>query len=981
MTLLETERLVRKISELLQQGGSPEVAAKLAGDYAAACHAANLRLQQCEAMIKAGDHQQAVQLAETAPNLLDLVTVLEFRGADEWRGYCQKNTLTVADRIDARAVHALNDCYARGISTDHPLYAAYRRAVLSRNDEEALKTLQSIARLNPSDSNAASELSRLDAKVLTARLQHLSASVEGSDAQLVVAEIEAIEAFGFKTLPDGDVWRKAQAIRCAVLLEEAAKLKNSSLWANALGKIDFIHSLQNDFKLELPAASIKLLEALETWARGEKEKDRKQREFQSLLAELRFRVHQSEEKDTSARYVRLPELRDDYEALHKVWRSLTDFAWPIPEESTIAFKKRSALLEGEIYRRTAIQRRVIVAASMVVLIVVVAVAWIVSEQMKARNLSRQLQAAVGQRQVHAVERLLEYAHSKKIGDANSVAAAETFVAKENASLANFETAFKQLPQQFSGQPDAAHLATIADQLSSARNDLGDLAPDLKTEHEPDLQAFEQKWQSYLAESGATVNSLLEQWVSSAENQCSELDYSAPLDKTRRQLTALSDLIQKADDCQAGFRKNLQLRDDLLERLSAVRNKFDAYENELKKIDAGFATIERAVTIGEFSAGIKQIADSEFSTAPIVAAASAVQSLDASDESALRYLLNATNVSTWTYLQKQQTANFIPDVVMPAERQMLRELNNDPAVSAIHQHYRLWLDGEGNNTVEWITVGMLDDSTAWKTIPAWTVSATATSATFSPHDYGYFDGQYKLSPTQPIFRAEQLGSTDETASFHSVGLDGILSGDDTYTKSLLGVLDSIKDSQEGSPLFRAYLFLRLVDLMNLRPDAWGLSFCPAVQTHDNQIRAIVGGELADGDWFVPSKVNAYSEALEQFFSAARTVSYQKQASGLFLLLQAVSKDGLQYVGFINLNGKPVLINGVGPMEFWGYSLALKEPVLLTASSKSTDLMPLSPLFTIASSRREYMANAGVNSSDPSFQGVLPPLFQIQMQTKP
>ena len=105
MTLLETERLVRKISELLQQAGNPEIAPKLAADYAAACHAANLRLQQCEAMIKAGDRPQAIQLAETAPNLLDLVTVLEFRGSDEWRGYCQQNSLPVADRIDARSVH------------------------------------------------------------------------------------------------------------------------------------------------------------------------------------------------------------------------------------------------------------------------------------------------------------------------------------------------------------------------------------------------------------------------------------------------------------------------------------------------------------------------------------------------------------------------------------------------------------------------------------------------------------------------------------------------------------------------------------------------------------------------------------------------------------------------------------------------------------------------------------------------------------
>ncbi len=135
MTLLETERLVRKISDLLQQVGNPAIAPKLAEDYVAVCHAANIRLQQCEAMINAEDRHQAIQLAETAPNLLDSVTILEFRGSDEWRSYCQQNGLPVADRIDARSVRALNECYAQGITTDHPLYAAYRRAALNRNDE------------------------------------------------------------------------------------------------------------------------------------------------------------------------------------------------------------------------------------------------------------------------------------------------------------------------------------------------------------------------------------------------------------------------------------------------------------------------------------------------------------------------------------------------------------------------------------------------------------------------------------------------------------------------------------------------------------------------------------------------------------------------------------------------------------------------------------------------------------------------------
>ena len=983
MTLLETERLVRKISELLQQVGNPEIAPKLAADYAAACHAANLRLQSCEAMIKAGDRPQALQLAETAPNLLDLVTVLEFRGSDEFRAFCQQNTLPVADRIDGRSVHILNECYAQGITTDHPLYAAYRSAVLSRNDEEAVKTLQSITRLNPSDTNAASELARLDAKVLAARLQHLGSSLEGAEPVLLVAEIESIEAFGFKTKPDGEVWRKAQAIRCICLLEETVKLKNESRWLDALAKLDFIQRLQDEFKVQLPAVALKQLDTLETWARGEQEKDRKEREFQSLLGELHHRIHQSEEKDTSARYVKLPELRDDYEAMHKVWHSLMDFTWPIPEEAASNFRKRSALLEAEIARRTAIHRRVIFASSAVILIVGAAIAWFVLGQMKAHDFSKQLQEAITQRQVRTADKLLERARTEKAGNANAVAAVETFATKEHALLANFEVAFKNLPQQLAGEPDASRLAIIADQLALAHIALNALAPDLKTENEPRLQAFEKQWQNYLSESGTAVNGLFEQWVSSAEEKCGELDYRAPLEKTAAQITALTSLVQKITDTESGFTNHLNLRSDLLQRAVTVCNKFAAYDHELKKLDEGMAAIRKARTGKEFTDGINVIVSSEFSASPAATAASLVQSLNANNETALRILVGATNASTWAFIRKAKSALFVPEIAMPAERQIFQQLNNDPAVSTIHQRYLLWLDREGKKSVEWITAGAFEPSTGWKQIKAWTPSASATSATFGDHDYGYFDGQYKLSPSQPVYRVEQLENRDETASFNSVGLEKVSAGGDSYAKPLLEVLDSIKDSHAGSPLFRAYLFLRLMDLMNLQPDAWGLTFCPTARTHEAQIRSIVGEQFSSGDWFVATKVNAYSQKLEQFFASAKLVSYAKQASGLLALARVASKNSFQYVGFVGLDGKPNFIDNSISGEVFGYSTARKQPVFLAAKTEAGQplkelAMPLSPLFALDSPRKEFLTQANINPDDVSFRDKLPPLFRDSEQ---
>jgi hypothetical protein len=322
------------------------------------------------------------------------------------------------------------------------------------------------------------------------------------------------------------------------------------------------------------------------------------------------------------------------------------------------------------------------------------------------------------------------------------------------------------------------------------------------------------------------------------------------------------------------------------------------------------------------------------------------------------------------------ARFVPEIAMPAEKQIFQQLKNDPAISGSHQRYRLWLNDDGTKAVEWITSGPLDASVGWKKIMAWTPSVSATSATFESREYGFFDGKYKLSPTEPVYRTELIGDADETAPFNSVGLEAVWTGGDSYGKSLLEVLDSIKNSREGSPLFRAYLILRLSDLMALQPNAWGLAFCPSLRTHDMQLKSVVGGQLNSGDWFVSAKVNACSVKLEQFFDSTRDISYVKQAGGLLVAARTVSKEGLQYVGFIGLDGKPNYINGAAAGEVWGYSLTRKQPVLLANPNGGVlnePAVPLSPLFALTKPRKEYLTAAGVDTNDASFQGVLPPLF--------
>jgi len=338
--------------------------------------------------------------------------------------------------------------------------------------------------------------------------------------------------------------------------------------------------------------------------------------------------------------------------------------------------------------------------------------------MKARDFATQLQTAVSQRETHRVEALLsrlnaeDYRLASVASVSAAAAAAGTFVTKERAQLTNFQATFDKLPKQLPPEPEAAQVALVAGQLSVSQNALDALAPDLKAENQPRLQAFQKQWQTFLSTSSTLVNTRFEKWVSSAENECDQIDYRSPIEKSTAQVVALSNLVREITSCESEFTNYLSLRAGLLQRSSVVCAKFVAFDSELKKLDAGMAAIRKAHTLQEFSDGAALMASSEFSGSPAAAAAGAFQTLNPNEETILRNLLDATNAGTWAYIEKEHLPEFIPSAVMPAERALIEQLHNDPAISANHQRSKLWLDADGTTSAEWITVGGFD-SRAYK----------------------------------------------------------------------------------------------------------------------------------------------------------------------------------------------------------------------------------------------------------------------------
>src|SRR3954470_8552840 len=194
MTLVELERLVRRIEEALERPPADGILPRLANDYHNLCRAAAQRLYQCAAMIAAGDEHQALQLAEAAPALLDQLTLLSFRRSPNWRALCRSENLAAPENFEIKPVRQLNELYAKGIDKDHVLYREYRRAIIVNDDARALAVLRSITRLNANDKNAATELARLEHKFRADKIHKLEKLVRNQGpAHEIAALAEELE--------------------------------------------------------------------------------------------------------------------------------------------------------------------------------------------------------------------------------------------------------------------------------------------------------------------------------------------------------------------------------------------------------------------------------------------------------------------------------------------------------------------------------------------------------------------------------------------------------------------------------------------------------------------------------------------------------------------------------------------------------------------------------------------------------------------
>ncbi|HZM05401.1 MAG TPA: hypothetical protein VFC44_20575 [Candidatus Saccharimonadales bacterium] len=968
--MTQAERLVRKIAEVVSQPASDTQTAKLAQEYADLCRAANRRLEQCAIMIEAGQFLQALQLAETPPPLLDLITVLSFRQAAEWRAYCQAHQLPWNEPFYDKYVRLLNSTYGKGITSDHAFYRDYRRAMLSNDDEQALSILRVIARMNPSDENTGEELKRLEEKVLRVKLEKLRQSMAAGDHAATQAQLAQIETSGLAISSSHPVWQQAQVSRCQELLRRADALRQEDAWQDAEVLVEEIHTLATHYNVRLPEAQAQAWESLEAWTTEQRGAYAENQDFQRALSALEYEVQTFETKRATATRLGMVDARNGFNSLAGKWSEVERFDRPLDEALIARCAECRDWLQNGVKAAGMRQRIASIAVVLLVLGVIGAAIPFFLNWTRERDLLRGLATLESSRRVSDLEALMAQAHVRlktKPAFAEGLAKAQNFIAHEKELKRVFDEDLTGLQQLAAGGLNSG-TAQIGPRREQAEHAFAQLAPEFQIPAKSALNAWDAKWQP-------TRNAALSAQLDRAEQIAGSLNGGSGFDAIHAALPRIQTILAGMTPLRT---QPPELDPNLEARFRKLSAKTVLWTGNAEQWEKAQASLTSAQSLEDYLERLDLLVQSPFATAAQRDAVAEIDRLKINKTALLGELLLPDNHEVWDSLTNVAGwgANLFPEQPTAQEKDAYFKLRDDKNMQNVYV-YQLNANPRANNPFRSHLI-FVQGSTALDR------GGQMAGVVYDPGDsrdaarfalQSYSDWDYAS--------VKKMFQTQECETFERIGLGDLIDPNTgNYQKSILQMFDQLNQEENSSAVFRAFVTLKLFALAELRPEQWGLPWAPGAARHLQALKDLGAANLKSGDWMVRAQSAKYEAPLESYFGRVRAVSLEKQAKFLQQLARATCAADFSFAGFADVNGQPVVrqFNAPAP-EYWGWNSRSRSAVLLwrktgeTAFDKVADPLPYTPLFVFNGERRHLLNETAQSVSFPASQAadILPPFF--------
>ncbi|WDI43734.1 hypothetical protein [Bremerella sp. P1] len=379
--MAEYQRVIDEIRFQLQSSDCEltDELRQLASSYSAACRSVNQRLRRCGEFLRLGLRSEAIQFAEAEPNLLELVTRLDFPEREAWEELVTMYQLPRMEPLLLDMAEMLNEAYAdqeplTKLLTTHRLMALAKSPLKQRLD-----VVRKLADLDLQASFWDDDVREMEkARLHEIKVEANAAKSKGDHSRLKDLLVEVQDS----------QWRNAPPPSYVKSISEMAGAANEN-WArkeleqleaelnDAFGALDLprAQQLRDQWDMLAPQAELAPDDPIWEnsgpildWIRDEEEQLAKQQAYEDAVGYLELAL----EKD-----------RIDLPDLERLGHEVNKFNKGLPEPLATRYRNRIASLQFADTRR---RNLIIAGVALGIILVIGSIGFLIQRQLRSSEI-------------------------------------------------------------------------------------------------------------------------------------------------------------------------------------------------------------------------------------------------------------------------------------------------------------------------------------------------------------------------------------------------------------------------------------------------------------------------------------------------------------------------------------------------------------------------------------------------------------------
>ena len=946
MSLVKLERLIHEALRILD--GDQDGALDVAREIAASSRTCNHRLQQISFLVSKGDSVQALQLAEDPPAIQDVLRLLGFNKASEWKKLCLQKGWPVLEEPDENMVLLLNDTYLKAEKSkpgQQGLLEAYRGRMLKGDRLAALSLLKAHLRRSPSDEWAKNELKNATEAEARSLYQKLQKSLGVMDETAVTEQMDVLDRSGLER-PGQEIYQRGNLIRqvyrkrqveseVSSCLPSIRNWRSGDLWQEAVQYLDDLSQRAREYGSRLPSEG-ELAEAIR-WADARRLQERKKVQIAELEGQVRIGLARLEEERGRQQKKKHSELIESLADLDRWQRMAVELShgWEIGLQHRLS--RENTMLredEGNLARR---KKLAIGTFTIMIAGILIITGWLVFKKKSEEGLKATIGTLMREREVKAAEGFLQ----QKQGEFENTLIAEkerltSFIERERTFRNRVQEELQKFGQKLK-KPERLWVDEYS-MVQQLHKDVSALPRDFQSELQNELDHLENEWQKMAAEEKRKQSDeekhILEEIESQLE-KVEEIQGSARscVDILQRKIAKL---VNQRDEIINPIRSG----EEVATSIKRIQKKLEIKISLIKKVEDCRSKINTASRKGDvafFQKALNEVSESAEIPNEIAEKARNAVQLEMNPEILSSRLWMPYASTEKQSKQSQINASYLPSgLALPKEKEAAEKLQGE-LLDEIYMYQipdpnrKIYVRGkiqnikrEDQGSLYAFNIFLYDPDTS-DIIPRFVKTPKIKIG-------------LRLDAPRPV--PEPLGELLVKSKISDFMKN--IAENEEYPKASDPVMqifiDQLFSSDTVDPLGRGYVVCRLKEMCEggLRPEQFGMTFSPTLQRKFVELGKLPAVE--EGEWLLaskrkdPDKVATYKKFFEP---NPKHPGYAKEA----IFLASLAKQcGVKFVGCVDEEGLFPDLGG-------GFFMVPSEKGIVIFQKERHGLIPFCPIYKL------------------------------------